>query len=501
MYKISKLNSFILFLILLSLFNFVSNQTRIYPEDFKEDDPFFPENDRLEDYYYSLIDAKVLTKEEINLYIKKQGIHLTRDDCCQDFETFNAWDIMASKSDYQEIYSNAKYTSSSKKIEYNFPVDKIENVGYILYHNVWIINKKSIGQKLKIYFKYNDDSLEERLDEINIPATEQKYLVKLKITCESKNDNSVVTYINIIDSITLKDGIKSIIFEFQNDDYSPAIAMHWTYLRITISKSNFSFKGNSLCDRENNPCISGYYCVGGICKRCHPSCFDCVNGALSTDCYSKCNTHAVTPTPEKGSCSIGYVDLNQFENIKIENIIPPPRNNRLTISLWMFVSDFPETEKTAFLNNSFSDEINIEFKFESNQLTIICANEKGIINSNILNSWFFVKCGISYEENKKKFLYIKTFEGDLAINPSGAYIPVVHTCNNGHEFKKYFEPDDYITLDFLNFNELKNTYKNCHVYMKQLVLFREFLPKPYDNEYFNMEKLLYYLFDIYFFKK
>ena len=161
MYKISKLNSFILFLILLSLFNFVSNQTRIYPENFKEDDPFFPENDRLENYYYSLIDAKVLTKEEINLYIKKQGIHLTRDDCCQDFETFNAWDIMASKSDYQEIYSNAKYTSSSKKIEYNFPVDKIENVGYILYHNVWIINKKSIGQKLKIYFKYNDDSLED----------------------------------------------------------------------------------------------------------------------------------------------------------------------------------------------------------------------------------------------------------------------------------------------------------------------------------------------------
>ena len=486
---ISKLKYFFLFLILLSLFNFASNQTRFYPDYFKNKDIFFHENDKLENYYYSLIDAKVLTKEEINLFIKKQGIHLTRDDCCQNKDTFNAWGIMKDESDYEEIYSNAKYIQGSDSIEYNFPVDKIENIGYTLYHKVWILNKEAPTQNLEVYFKYKDNTQEKILSKNNI----QKYLVNLEITCESKNIDSVITYINKINGIDLKDGIKSIIFKFPDNNYSPAIAMHWTYFKIKISLSNFSFKGNSLCDKNTNPCISGYYCVGGICKKCHPSCFDCVNGALSTDCYSKCNTHAVTPTPEKGSCSIGYVDLNQFEDIKLENIVPPPRNNRLTISLWIFVSDYPETETIAFLNNSFSDEVNIEFKFETNKLTISCANKFGVISdtpNNYLNTWIYIKCAISYEKSKPKYLYIKTYDNN-EVSLSNTGNPDVHSCNSLHEFKKYFEPDDYITLDFLNFAKLKNKERDCHVYMKQLVLFREYLPEEfYDNKYFNMEKLI-----------
>ena len=114
--------------------------------------------------------------------------------------------------------------------------------------------------------------------------------------------------------ITLEGEISSITYKYTGKNYSPAIALHWTYYKIIIAISNFSLKGNSLCDRVTNPCISGYYCIGGVCKKCHPSCYDCVNGGLSTDCYSKCSSHSALMTPNKGTCNIGYVDLNQFED-------------------------------------------------------------------------------------------------------------------------------------------------------------------------------------------
>ena len=488
---------FLFFYITLSFLIPISNQ-QINPEEFKSDDILFPENDKLNDYYYSLIDAKVLTSEEITLYLKKQGIHLSRDESGPRYTDINVWDdIMEDVSDFKEIYSNAKYNPSSNQIEYKFPVDKIENAGYTLYHNAWIINKETGTTTLKVTLKYTDNSLEE----IYSNNLGQKNLFQMKITCESENVNSVVTYINKLTvtkpstttTKTLNGKISSIIFEFTNLGYSPAIAMHWTYLKMKVTLSNFSFKGNSLCDKNTNPCVNGYYCLGGVCKKCHPSCYDCVNGGLSTDCYSKCNTHAVSLSPEKGSCKIGYVDLNEFEDFKIENIVPPPRNNRLTISFWMFVSSFPESETTAFLNNTFSDLINIEFVFSTNKLIINCVNQKvdSAIDTNTLNTWFFVKCALSYDNTNlgQKKLYIKTINGvkdGVIIDPSYTS----DTMNCGHEHKKYFEPDDYITLSFLNFSQLKNEAAVCNIYMKQLVLFREFLPDPYDNKYFNMEKLI-----------
>ena len=491
-----KFGSFFLYIILLSLFHFSSNQTtRINPENFMKTDIIFDENDKLDDYRFSLIDAKALTDREITLYLKKQGIHLDKDvlPSGQNSDEFNAYSsIMNGKTDFQEIFENTKYNPNSNRIEYYFPVDKIENTGYILYHKVWVINPNNNDPTLRIYFRYKKTNV---LSPAIYSATmDQKAVpIELKITCKVQNDDTVITYINEVNNVDIEEEVSSIIFEFSGiTSKSPGIAMHLTYLEMKISKSNFSFKGNSFCDKITNPCISGYYCSGGVCKRCHPACFNCVNGGLSTDCYSKCNTHAVTTTPEKGSCSIGYVDLNQFEDFIIENIVPPPRNNRLTISFWMFVSEYPDpdVETTAFLNNNFDDDINIEFKFTNDKLSITCAGKTSDIGSIFRNSWFYVKCAISNEKNKPRYLYINKFNVDTGKN---IYTKQEDTTTNtqcGHEFKKYYEPDDFLTLSFLKFNQVKNTNYDCHIYMKQLVLFREYLPEPYDNKYFYMEKLV-----------
>ena len=498
MEKISLFNYIFLFSIILSLFHFSSNQT-IIPESFKNDDMLFPSNDIINNYYYSLIDAKVLTKEEITLHLKKQGIHLTRDNCCQDSTDINVWNgIMEQVSDFKEIYSNAKYYPNKKQIEYDFPVDKIENVGYTLFHKVRVINKDNTTTNLNVIIKYKDLT-QKQIFSGTVPPN---YLFQLEITCENQEMNSIIKTINWLkigtNNIKLEGEISSIIFEYPDPDltYSPTIALHWTYLKMRATLSNFSFKGNSLCDNINNPCVNGYYCQGGVCKQCHPSCYDCVNGGLSTDCYSRCNTHSVSLSPERGSCSIGYVDLNQFEDFKIENIVPPPRNNRMTISLWMYVSAFPDEETYAFLNNSFSDNINIEFKFSTNKLNIRCTNVDIDITNVYLNTWFFIKCAIKYDHDTfqdKNSLYIKAFNPGTGSSfysekQDNTQSAPYQKCN--HEFKKYFEPDDFISLNFLNFGGLKKTNEICHVYIKQLVLFREFLPEPYDNKYFNMEKLI-----------
>ena len=400
--KLPLYNNIFLFLIILSLFHFSSSQ-KFIPESFKEKDMLLPENDKINNYYYSLIDAKVLTKEDITLHLKKQGIHLTRDNSCITSDDINIWDgIMEKESEFQEIYENARYNSGQNYIEYKFPVDKIENQGYELFHKVRLINREDESTKLTISLIYTDNTLTDEV--IFSENVGRNYLFELRIICTLQDNTHVVKYINKLPGfgdIGLKGGIDKIKFEYTNKGISPAIALHWTYLRMKATLSNFSFKGNTLCDKIHNPCVNGYYCQGGVCKQCHPSCYDCVNGGLSTDCYSKCNTHSVSLSPEKGSCSIGYVDLNQFEDFKIENIVPPPRNNRMTISLWMFVSSYPDNEVTAYLNNSFSDNINIAFTFTSNNLNIKCANAKNKngIDVSFLNTWIYIKCAIKYDHD------------------------------------------------------------------------------------------------------
>ena len=492
-----------LFFIIIIILN-ISIEQRYNPDEFKRADIIFPENDQLKTFEYNLIEAKVLTKEEITLYLKKQGIHLTYDDCCKNFKDYNAWDKMKSKSDLQEIYSYAKYNNNSNQISYKFPVQKLENRGYSAYHKVFLIDKNSGRHRVNVYLEYLDSSLpRDPLCDYNM---NEVTLFELEITCNSETTPLTIDYDNYVtckfdnnrrptmNPNKLKGEISKIIFEFGNNiqAYSPAIALHWTYYKIINALSNFSLKGNSLCDKITNPCVSGYFCIGGVCKKCHPSCYDCVNGGLSTDCYSKCNTHSILATPDKGICTIGYVDLNAFDDFDIEDIIPPPRNNRLTISFWMYLNEFPENEVTAYLNNSFSEKINFFFDFYSNKLIIKCA-ENNDAELKETKYWFFVKCAISFdhEDEEKDSLYIKYYE-DNSIKYYYQHNSTESTnhSNCGHDFKKYYEPDDYISLHFYNFNQLKNQKYTCNVYMKQLVLFREFLPDPYDNKYFSVEKLL-----------
>ena len=173
--------SFFIFFQFLFIVLDVSYEMLYFPETYKSDDLIFPENDKVDDYEYNLADAKVLTNQLITLYIKKQGIVLDRDDCCLDccstsntFSNFKAWDSTTIKmnSELEEIYSNAIYNNKGNKLTYKFPASKIENVGYTLYHKVWVFDPFGSNQ-LTIYF--NDGKTDS--DKININLNSGKLFI------------------------------------------------------------------------------------------------------------------------------------------------------------------------------------------------------------------------------------------------------------------------------------------------------------------------------------
>ena len=152
----------------------------------------------MDNYHYSLIDAKVFTNEEITLYLKKQGIHLERDGQAENANLveFNGWSgLMEGNSDFQEIYTHTKYNPNSNKIEYEFPVDKIENTGYTLYHNVQIINKNGNSRDLNVYFQYKNNAYSPVILTTTMTKTQ---LVKFKITCKLDNTATVISYIVLL---------------------------------------------------------------------------------------------------------------------------------------------------------------------------------------------------------------------------------------------------------------------------------------------------------------
>ena len=244
---------------------------------------------------------------------------------------------MDKESQLEKIYSNEIYNKNNNALRIKFPVPKIESTGYTLFHIVWLFDQEKVTPKIKIYF-INNIGGESGPKYMDINLSDGKIFITGTINYVYINENNKVQVVDINgEEIRLNNfEISSIIFQFDDKTYSPSIALHWTHYKIEIGKANFSLKGVDLCS-EANPCIVRYVCVGGICERCHPSCFDCKNGVLSTDCEAKCNTHSTLLTPDRGSCLYGYVHLSQVDSFTIQDLVPPTRNVRLTISYWIYL--------------------------------------------------------------------------------------------------------------------------------------------------------------------
>ena len=151
--------------------------------------------------------------------------------------------------------------------------------------------------------------------------------------------------------------IKKIQYSFTNINKSPGLSFYYTIMNIEPKPLNYkangyyTITGKSICDNLINPCVESFACKGGECVKCDASCFDCYESDSNTNCGRKCNIHSSTPYSDNGKCSLGYVDLSMFQNINI-NDIPPPRNNRMTISFWFYISNYINLSSQINLLNS-----------------------------------------------------------------------------------------------------------------------------------------------------
>ena len=505
-----------LFVIFL-LINFFHSETRYFPDEYIENDLIIPGDDKRDNYQYNLVDAKVLTKEKITLYIKKQGINLDVDDCCggDDYDKFDAWENIAgikTLSELQEILSNAKYNNNSNILSYQFPVSRIETEYYKVYHKLWVFDKNQGNENCEIYFSNNN-----HVDTTSLTTTlsgGKTFLILEMIfeynTVTLKNEVKIncVTSCSSCASCTggpiiLDDDfyISNINFKFPSASYSPAISMHWTYYYINLTETdatkrpNFSLKGTGICS-YSNPCVKGYACERGVCESCHASCFDCINGGLTTDCLSKCSPLSSQMLPNRGSCPLGYVDLVQFEDFRVEDIIPPCRNRRLTISFWFYITSLPDEDADPYIYITYDPENKFTFKFRKSYLTV---DYHGVESDQLssLNTWYFVKGGIS--GSHPIFLYIKYFDKSSKTFKTypgsppdfeGSGSGTVNLCH------VYLEPIDYSEIYFANFTNLFNSEFDFKFYIKEFILFREYLPDPYYNKYFSYEKIFSSSFEL-----
>ena len=488
------------------LLNTINSRMQYFPDNYKQKDLIFPANDVVGEVQYNLVDAKVLTREKITLYIKKQGINLVIDDCCEeaDYQRFNAWDnipSVQSESDLQEILSYAIYKTSSV-LSYKFPVPRIETAYYTVYHKLWIFDQGGGGSSCEMYFtdKNNVNSAP-----LNIALEGGKKFVILEIKYDETNKIMTITCTTCSGggSITLNEdfSISLINFEFNGASYSPAIALHWTLYKIDIinpdetKRPNFSLKGTGICS-YTNPCVKGYACKRGLCVRCHASCFDCINGGLSTDCLSQCSPISTYKLPDRGSCPFGYVDLVQFEDFTIQDIVPPLRNRRLMTSFWFFLTSLPDEEATAEISVDLTPAYVITFEFKITELWIYfygLGPFKLVIDGSI-GIWYYLKVGYSVGHGES--MYIKYFDGtQFRYDYIAADHPGFENWSEGKRIS-YQEATDYAKIEFKGFTKLVNSKTEFRFYIKELILFREYLKDPYDNKYFSYEKIFSSTFEL-----
>ena len=483
----------------------INNCNNYYPPDkFLSKDIFFDDNDQ-NNYIVAL---KYFAINSITPYLYITGLNLDKETSCfsnsTEVETFNGYsDGLPEEESYKEIYENAIYYNKANYFTCLFLESDLKNSQYTIYHKIRIFNfnkedSESSPKNLTIAFNDKNDTNFKDVFKIEIENNKSK-LITLKIKYNENKKFDVNVSSSSSTTSTLKtdiDGIKYIRYSFESSSYSPGVAMYINYENIPssnseISDGHLSVIGAGICDRDSNPCVSGYTCIGGTCIKCDDACFDCQRGNSSTHCESKCNVISTTSTPNNGKCEIGYIDITNFQNFNIYNI-DYPDTNRLTVSLWFYVSTVNkgknEISGNEYITLSIPNYFELKIEYESSSDVNIKISKSYFAYSKsitISDKWIYLKFGFSLdhgENNGKKFTYLYS-ENELEEDSEQN---IDYSPNIGTFYKYYYRAGDYETFSF---NHLE-TSNNMKIYLRELLIFKEYLPNPYDIKYFQLEKFI-----------
>ena len=285
-----------------------------------------------------------------------------------------------------------------------------------------------------------------------------------------------------------------------------------------------SKNGLNTC-KEDDDCFEGHLCLGNLCLKCHSSCLRCsvdISESNANNYCTKCNSLSVSQQPDRGVCEMGYVEISQFENFEI-NILPDGNdfNDRETMGFWVFfantfysatnygsifhvvlkdrlvVSLIPGNKVVRVYCHPFEDifrhctsDITLSNEYESQKeegyyiIEEVPSQEQkaymqGDDDYNIDGHWFHVTCAESFDHG---LFYLKTvINGEKYIKESALKHETLYpNVENDQYFRHIINDGDYLTLQFKNWGT-----SGSKIYMKNFVLFKEYIPSHMQYMYFN----------------
>ena len=390
---------------------------------------------------------------------------------------------------------------------------------------------------VKIILQNEDGTLNQEICRVELK--ENKYdIIEIEITPKNSaiignkveteyycKNNNVLTLITLQEPITLYLQIESetkdiVLSNYRTTIMDKSIKTGTEYQTYFIRSKN----GVNTCDVDED-CFEGFMCLGHLCLKCHSSCLRCsvdISESNSKNYCTKCNSLSISQQPNSGVCDMGYVEISQFENFEI-NIKPDGNdfNDRETMGFWVFFADtfysatnygsifhvvlkdrlvvslIPGNKVVRVYCHPFEDifrhctsDITLSNEYESQSeegyyiLEEVPSQEQklymqGDDDYNIDGHWFHVTCAESFDHG---LFYLKTvINGEKYIKESSLrYETLYKNVENDQYFRHIINDGDLLTLQFKNWGT-----SGSKIFMRNFVLFKEYIPSHMQYMYFN----------------
>ena len=378
----------------------------------------------------------------------------------------------------------------SNGMSYNFELKYINHEKISYYYSAPIV----CGNNLKIIFLNNDNN--SVLATCSFRNSVTGYLeIKINqkiINCKIKKVDNQEENSNI-GNISLKN-LPGITVNFIGN-----LSISYYYLTLDITGKDGDYVHSLSGDAPNqfnNPCIPGYFMNGNECKKCQNSCYECM---ATNDCTS-CSrlTEGTENKPQNGECPINYINLVGFGDIKAR-VLKPPDTNRVTLGFWTFIDDCTQlrvpfhvhVEKFLMISieGTGGPEANVYCSVQTNYIKDFTGDQSRFAKNTVttpetLNGrWFFSQCAMSFDHEAYYLNTIINNEDNLNMNQL-FYERVDDRLRTDVYFRQVFEENDEHYIHITNVH--KN--KGAHIYLRNMVLFKEYLPHQIHWMYTDFSK-------------
>ena len=289
------------------------------------------------------------------------------------------------------------------------------------------------------------------------------------------------------------------------------------------NKNILNYIGDTQCNSNKN-CVEGYGCITNKCNKCEKyTCSGCLNNKKNcTKCFpiSKNGQWNVIESNQNLTCDLNFVDISKFDmGLGVKEQVPPAIHFRVTMEFWMFVAS-PKLIEGKYVNIIYKDFMVVTLmpKTGENLMNIYCIPLEFIykfpddpddiekVGNNYNNfiekileapylyeeiegsasKWFYVRCAYNIESSK--WYLNDQYESNL---PIPQYFKNVNNSNISQSnmpfhIKKFYKENDMTYLQFDYFTTLSDTY----VYLRNLNIYREYMPQNIITKYYNMHVCL-----------